>query len=323
MSRNFVSTLVDLNQYYNVNITRELEFLGIDHTQELNRLIIEEQDQRPEEESIEMSFTPSIWISNQNNYRGEDVHIGFCANSRLVEARRYYSRNDLPSSSMRLFCGTERTMMRYTEDPSVVTCPDCLAHARSFGYCGLISNEEGEFSSGTSRSSSNSIVLHNDSVTKVVNWVPKDCAIIISNGKIIVRDEKIKNDVEVNSLHKACKVIIESFFEPFQSETILANTSIFSKTISTHGNKRFNVQGFKYDAATQKIDGLILKAEKGNKDLMEATFEDIFYMGYHFEDGSPCGSYVKDRTPIVIEQETEENESAIDLDMSMIGMDVT
>jgi hypothetical protein len=275
-----------------------------------------------QETTMSNTFNYNRFVSNETtaNYGDQNIHLGFGSGNRLREAKRFFNRNLLPSRSMNLFCGIERTAKKYTEDIRRVTCPQCRTRADQMGWGAANPSPITYHAVVEASGSPSSTLLHRDSISNVVKWMPKDCSIVISDGKIVVKDEKINNETEVKTLREACILIVESFFEPFDGETILSNTSLFSKTLLNNSNKKLTIQGFKYDSSTQKINGLIVKSSSNGRNqnnLEEVTFLDLFHE-YHFSNGSPCGKYVENRSPRVVEQQT--GISVSDIDMSMIGM---
>lgn len=236
-----------------------------------------------------------------NDYKDGDVHLAIYNIKRLQELRKYFSGIPQNLSSGNKFCmvgqgyAGRSSGYRYSEDPSVATCPLCLEMAKNWNYGVIDSHVEknGKF------------LLSNFSVEKITQWIPPNCSIIISSKSIKVKDEITKEELDVKDIFSASALIAEKCFEPFSSEEAAFNKDILKENIYDIHNAKFIIQGLNYDTKNNIFDGFILRGLKGNNIVSNMTFQQMFNSGFHFESGMPCGSYIKNRKPFVTTEVSE------------------
>jgi hypothetical protein len=182
---------------------------------------------------------------------------------------------------------------QHTESPASSNCNKCRQKAREWEYGVLNLNSKGTFR------------LSKTSMQKITSWIPTNCQIVVSCQGIEVVDGLTGERIKVESIAKASVLIAEKCFKPFDPPNLVGDIPFLTKDIYDFNNGKYFAQGINISKTTGKFNGLILRSAK-NDQLQNLTFTQLFELGFHFEDGTPCGEYVKNRQPFV---ETEVEES--------------
>jgi hypothetical protein len=188
------------------------------------------------------------------------------------------------------FCGMGSythylTGKKWTENPDLVSCDKCLERARKLGY--TFTNLPME---------SDPMILSPESIKNVTKWIPSSCKVVVSSSGIHVVDAITKEETKAESIDQASVLIAEKCFKPFNPKNLMGNVPFLTKDIYDANGGKYFVQGVNINKETGKFNGLILSAASTNR-LQNLTFVQLFKHGFHFEDGTPCGEYVKNRKP--------------------------
>ena len=239
------------------------------------------------EKSLEF-ITLSDHVVNANN-RG-NIHLAVANFDRANKIKLAFPKLPNNFAPGYKFCMMKQYVgqipgKKYTEDTNQATCQKCLDQARDWEYgVPKVTIEE-------------SFHLSKHSIGQITNWIPQSIQIVVSSEGINVVDDLTDEKISVNNIAKASILVAEKCFQPF-SDKVVSQKNIFTKKIYDFDNGQFIVQGVNFDDKSQKFDGLILRSTK-NKHLVNLTFKQLFNSGFHFEDGTPCGDYVKSRERLI------------------------
>jgi len=239
-------------------------------------------------------FDPHVTNKNATG----DIHLSIRTKARWEELKEIFP--GVPSYKHK-FCGgfvnttqyssyngSYTTPSRYTEDPSVATCSLCLQKAEQLDYKVSIAQI----------SNAPNLTLSQESIDNIELWIPVECSIIIEANKIRLVDIATDEDIEVKSIQQACLLITDKCFEPMSYKDVMKDNGAISTKIFDSKGETYTVQGLNLDTESGKFDGLILRSVKKTSQLITLTFSELFYSGFYFEGGAPCGSYLKDREPL-------------------------
>jgi hypothetical protein len=232
-----------------------------------------------------------------NRTKHGDIHIAISGRQRFNELKRTYS---LPRSfqSNEIFClsGSEfkrwsRTSSgkKYTENPEFATCTACLLKAVELSY--------GDGSSQSETSNKSSFRLSKSSVMNITNWIPDSCSIVISSEGIKVSDSLTDEKFDAKSIDQASVIIAEKCFKELSPKFVQEDEKYLTNDIYDFNNNKFIIQGLNFDKKSKKINGFILASKTNN--LVSLSFKEIFQLGYHLKDGTPCGEYLEKRSRMV------------------------
>jgi len=220
-----------------------------------------------------------------------DVHLSMRSQARFRELKKYFPNLPKAVSSNVLFCGTveddrwacaSSSGYKHTEDPNETTCVDCLRKAKEFGYSQSLGEEVNGFR------------LSEHSFRNITNWIPDDCKIVVSSKGIEVVDSFTEETLKEKTIKRAATLAAEKCFKPFSSDFITKNDSYLSNDVYDYNNNKYYIQGVNFDSNKKEFNGLILKTAK-SETLSNMTFTELFKLGFHLKDGTPCGDYVNDR----------------------------
>lgn len=218
-------------------------------------------------------------ISNKNNSYENIIHLAPGQMNRFHELRRIFPKI-IQLNGYQTFCKQRSSGKKYTENPSLATCPECLKKAEEYEY-------------KISTTSDGGGKVSKKSIEQITNWIPDGCEIIITKNKVSIIDKATEEKFTAKNIGKASEIILDKFFKPFSPEDVVSNQAIMQKNLFDYNKNLFTIKGINYNSSTNKFDGLILQGK--NNSTLCLTFDDLFKSGFNFEDGSPCGKINNNR----------------------------